>query len=186
MNRLRPMQKGLLLALLHVLLVSSLGAVLLIDRERMPRVWVKTAAYDPYLPVRGRYASLRLEVEVPRGIQLTDAERKIWENEPAQTWRWFPTVYRSVDLKVEDGKFVGVVTPEGRHPLWIRKHADGTDQYMLAEAIPYFIPEHVQDPTIRTQGEELWVEVTVPPKGLPRPIQVGVKKDGRLTPLNLR
>ena len=60
------------------------------------------------------------------------------------------------------------------------------DQYMLAEAIPYFIPEHVQDPTIRTQGEELWVEVTVPPKGLPRPKQVGVKKDGRLTPLNLR
>lgn len=52
--------------------------------------------------------------------------------------------------------------------------------------VAFFIPENVPDPSRRASGEELWVEVSVPPKGLPRPIRLGVKKDGVLTPLNLR
>jgi hypothetical protein len=28
------------------------------------------------------------------------------------------------------------------------------------------------------RGQEIWVEVTVPAKGPPRPIPVGIKKDG--------
>jgi len=35
-------------------------------------------------------------------------------------------------------------------------------------------------------SEELWVEVTVPRRGPPRPLRLGVKKDGTLTPLDLR
>jgi hypothetical protein len=56
----------------------------------------------------------------------------------------------------------------------------------LSEPLAYFIPERIEDPSRRPVGEELWVEVTVPPKGAPRPIQLGVEKDGRVTPLNLR
>ena len=51
------------------------------------------------------------------------------------------------------------------------------------EQIAYFIPEHVPDPSVRAPGEELWVEVTLPRKGAPRPIRLGVKKNGILTPL---
>jgi uncharacterized membrane-anchored protein len=51
------------------------------------------------------------------------------------------------------------------------------------EAIAFFIPEHVPDPSIRAAGEELWAEVTLPRKGAPRPIRLAVKKDGVLTPL---
>jgi uncharacterized membrane-anchored protein len=54
------------------------------------------------------------------------------------------------------------------------------------QPLAYFIPEHVEDPSRRAADEKLWVEVTVPPKGAPRPIQLGVKKDGALTPLQLR
>jgi len=32
-------------------------------------------------------------------------------------------------------------------------------------------------------GEEMWVEVTVPAKGPPRPLRVGIKKDGVITPM---
>ena len=46
------------------------------------------------------------------------------------------------------------------------------------------IPEHVPDPSRRPAGEELWVEVTIPRAGAPRPIRLGVKKDRVLTPLN--
>ncbi len=55
------------------------------------------------------------------------------------------------------------------------------------ETIAYFIPEDVADPSIRPAGETLWVEVTVPPTGPPRPIRLGVKRgDGPVEPLSLR
>jgi hypothetical protein len=52
--------------------------------------------------------------------------------------------------------------------------------------VAFFIPEHIPDPSRRTQGEELWVEVTIPKTGPPRPIRLGVKKgDGPIVPLEL-
>ena len=51
------------------------------------------------------------------------------------------------------------------------------------ENLAYFIPEHVPDPSVRPPGEELWVEVTLPRSGPPRPIRLAVKKDGSLTPM---
>jgi hypothetical protein len=56
---------------------------------------------------------------------------------------------------------------------------------VLDQPLAYFIPEHVPDPSIRDPGEELWVEVTLPRRGAPRPIRLGVKRDGVLTPLDL-
>ena len=56
---------------------------------------------------------------------------------------------------------------------------------VLVEPVAYFIPEHVPDPSRRLPGEELWVEVTLPKQGGPRPIRLAVKKDGVLTPLDL-
>jgi uncharacterized membrane-anchored protein len=51
------------------------------------------------------------------------------------------------------------------------------------EPLVYFIPEHAPDPSRRAADEELWVEVTLPKKGPLRPIRLGVKKGGVLTPL---
>ncbi len=56
----------------------------------------------------------------------------------------------------------------------------------LKQPVAYFIPNDVADPSIRPPGEELWVEVSVPRKGAPRPIRLAAKKDGQLTPLDLR
>jgi hypothetical protein len=54
------------------------------------------------------------------------------------------------------------------------------------EPVAFFIPERVPDPSQRAAGEELWVEVTIPKKGPPRPIRLGVKKGDTLTVLDLR
>jgi hypothetical protein len=51
------------------------------------------------------------------------------------------------------------------------------------QQIAFFIPEHAADPSFRPAGEELWAEVTLPRSGPPRPIRLGVKKNGVLTPL---
>jgi hypothetical protein len=110
-----PLTKGLIVATVHVAMVASLGAKLLIDRARLPRMWVHVLPVDPDSPLRGRYVRLRME---------------------------------------------------GR-----------------PEQLAFFIPEHVPDPSIRPDGEELWAEVTIPRKGAPRPIRLAVKKNGVMTPL---
>ena len=56
-------RKGLILAAFQCLLVLSLTGKLLYDRSTCPRVWVKTARWDPNLPIRGRYLALRLVPE---------------------------------------------------------------------------------------------------------------------------
>lgn len=80
-------------------------------------------------------------------------------------------------LAAVDGRLVATPDPNGKvHVV----------QGSLAEPVAFFIPEHVADPSRRAPGEELWVEVTVPPRGDPRPIRLGVKKDGAITPLELQ
>jgi hypothetical protein len=158
------MTKGAILGAVQLAMVLSLGGKFLIDRSTMPRIWVKVVPFDPNLPIRGRYVSLR----------VTAAARGFSSG----------FVYGTSQLSVEDGKLVArptednggaMVTVTGDPPV-----------ATLSEPIAYFIPEHVDDPSRRPPGEELWVEVTVPPKGPPRPIRLGVKKDGVLTPLDLR
>jgi hypothetical protein len=170
--------KGLLIAALHVGLVLSLGAKLLYDRATRPRVWALAAPYDPDLPLRGRYVSLQLVVE-PRGFKET-------KRGPG----WQPP--ESVTLNVEGDRLVAEAnppereyTPTGLHVRFVQRR--GRNLALLDTPVAYFIPEHAPDPSRRPPGEELWVEVTIPKKGPPRPIRLGVKNtDGPIMPLDLR
>ena len=130
---MKPFHKGLLLAAIHLAMVLSLGAKLLIDRATLPRVWVRIAPYNP-LPPRGRYVNFRLQIDSVRPPDLA-----LLEGRPAAA----------------------------------------------TLGVAFFVPEHVPDPSFRPPGEELGMEVTIPKKGLLRPIRLGVKKDGVLTPLDL-
>jgi hypothetical protein len=60
-------------------LVSSIAAKYLYQRATCPRVWVRTAAYDPEMVMRGRYLSLRLTVD---GCQSTLPSRLCTPNFP--------------------------------------------------------------------------------------------------------
>jgi hypothetical protein len=66
---------------------------------------------------------------------------------------------------------------------YVRLRLEG---YPANEPVAFFLPENVPDPSRRAFGEELWVEVSVPPHGPPRPVRLAVKRDGVLTPLDLR
>jgi hypothetical protein len=157
------MRQGFIVALIHVALVASLGAKLQIDRVTRPRVWARTVPVDPDSPLRGRYVRLRVQV---------DAEESVFGDQS----------FQNVRLVVQ-GQSLGVAAePAGTGGLVLRTR-DGTT--VLEPPLAFFIPEHVPDPSIRQSGEELWVEVTVPKAGAPRPIRLGVKKDGVITPLDL-
>ena len=165
----RPVRNGLIVAILHVAIVASLGAKLVADRMTRPRVWARVAPIDPDLPIRGRYVRLQLEVQPADGLTLTR-----------------DSSYVPIDLAVRNDALVAIpATDTGG--LSVRSALRQGEQVVaLTEPVAYFIPEHVPDPSRRPPGEELWVEVTVPRRGTPRPIRLGVKKDGTLTPLDLR
>ena len=156
------MRKGLIVAVIHILMVASLGAKLLVDRATRPRVWARTAPFDPNLPIRGRYVRLRIEgiaSDLPAGSTLTP-----------------------VTLGVRDQSLIVMASAERTGLSASTVTGDGVA--VLDQPLAYFITEHVPDPSVRAPGEELWVEVTLPRRGPPRPIRLGVKKDGVLTPVD--
>jgi hypothetical protein len=157
-------RKGLIVALLHVAIVASLGAKMLVDRATRPRVWARVAPYDPDLPIRGRYVRMAIEADADASVQST------YDG-------YFTPVVRNDRL---------MFLPAGRDALYGQtQQRDGRFVVRLREPLAYFIPEHVPDPSFRPAGEELWVEVTLPRRGPPRPIRLGVLKSGSLTPLDL-
>jgi len=159
-------RKGLIVAALHVVIVASVGVKLLVDRATQPRVWARTAPYDPDLPIRGRYVRLRLEALPGAGFDA-------------------PLAYdRNVTLSAHNGQLVATPSDSGANLARISSRDDERIA-LLAIPVAYFIPEHIPDPSVREAGEELWVEVTVPREGPPRPIRLGVRRNGALTPLQI-
>lgn len=157
-------------------IVLSLGAKLLIDRQRYPRVWAETIAYDPDSPIRGRYLSVRLQIEDERVYSEPSAE-------PPQQNRWMDM--RNAKLGVENGHLVAFPSDDWTGIQVAQRTRGDQTVVALEQPVDFYIPEHIPDPSQRSLVERLWVEVTVPPKGPPRPIRLGVKKNGVLTPLNI-
>jgi len=173
-----PLVKGLVIAAVQVGIVASLGAKLLSDRSTLPRVWAAAAPFDPDLPIRGRYVSLQLAVELEGIEEVTSGQGRQQPLPP-------------VTLRVEGDRLIAAANPKGSvgsSDLKVRFVQRGNDKLaVLDRPVAFFIPEHVPDPSRRPPGEQLWVEVTVPRKGPPRPIQLGVKKDGgTIAPLDLQ
>jgi hypothetical protein len=161
------LRRGLIVAVLHVVIVATIGGKLLVDRATRPRVWARTGPIDPDLPIRGRYVRLQIEV---------DGQETLASASPAE---WTP-----VTLEVEGDRLVAIPSSDSR--LFARMvPRDGRNVLVLTQPLAYFIPEHVKDPSRREPDEELWVEVTVPARGAPRPIRLGVRKNGVVTPLEL-
>ena len=167
-------RKGILLGAVQLALVLSLGGKLLYDRETRPRVWVLAQVYDPELPIRGRYLaeSLRMPVE---GFTYTEPQKNTPYWQLNREWAY---------LEIENNQLIAKRVGNGPGQwVGLRKNNDGTISALSEEPVLVFVPEHFEAPTLKS-GQELWVEVTVPAKGPPRPIRIGIKKDGAITPLS--
>jgi hypothetical protein len=158
---------GVLLALVQVLLVSGIGLKYSADRARLPSGWAQTVPYDPSLPIRGRY--VRLLLQAPLAQRTAGA--------------WGP--FSRVRLVTTDGRVQALPDSSAGLEAAIET-ASGAVVARLSEPIAFFIPEHVPDPSVRARGEELWAEVTLPAAGPPRPTRLGVRRGGKIEPLELR
>jgi len=159
---MKHVYRGIAVGVVQCLVMLSLAGKYAWDREHLPRAWARALPYDPNLPIRGRYVSLSLEVDTPGNI-------------PDSTWGI---------LSARDGRLFAepAAFDSGVHLVGSTRGGS----WRISEPVDFFISEHVSDPSRRPRGEELWVEVSVPPRGAPRPIHLAVKKDGVLTPLELR
>jgi hypothetical protein len=194
---MKPMTRAIAVALIQILIVCSLGAKLLYDRRTRPRAWFKTERYDPDLPIRGRYLGLQVEVSDPRSPEELESkfanELAIQENQNRQ--------YRTGQI-FNFGDECGSIALHGDTPtaifdgsqLWdcpnlrfSRRRTPNETVLRVNEPILFFISDTAKDPSRLPTRDELWVLATIPGKGPPRPIALGIKKSGgtSITPLSL-
>jgi hypothetical protein len=191
------MTKAVVVALIQVLIVGSLGAKLLYDRRTRPQAWFKTERYDPNLPIRGRYVRLQIEVNDPRSPEQIEKkfgdEIQAMKNLRTQSGYlgWQPFGRECGSIVVRNGI---PIAEFDRGPSWdcdnlsFERRSRGNENVLwLPQASLFFIPDTAKDPTHLNPGEELWVLATIPRKGPPRPIALGVKKPGEkdIQPLEL-
>jgi hypothetical protein len=178
---LRPIRSGLVLVLVQVVVVLSVAGKYLYERQTRPRVWTRATQFDPALPLRGRYLALQLMVDacsLPR-----DAEHTIQVYSGGRPfWQWHVT------LTSANGKLVPRLEKQwspragGTLTLFADKPCD---QATLSNEEMLFIPDRVQLPFPLRAGQELWVEVTLPQSGPPRPIQIALSGADGFQPLRM-
>jgi uncharacterized membrane-anchored protein len=187
MNR----NKAILLAVVQIALVLSIAGKYLYERKTCPRVWVRTAQFDPNMPLRGRYIALQLSVNAC-GLPQNPKDKKDPKYPPLIVERTVVgTMNRQWTVRpvARDGKLVPVLATDRDRPeeteylrTWV---GHGCERAMLGSPVDYFIPDTARSPFPLQPGQELWVEVTVPAMGPPRPIQLATSKDGVFTLLKL-
>jgi hypothetical protein len=181
------------LLLIQLALVSSIAAKYIYQRWSCPRVWTRTVAYDPELAMRGRYLSLRLTVDGCHSTLPSAKQAQFPRNVDGTTnpngfsvTAAQPVQFRA-NLKVEGGKLVAIRIPEAdlrsTGVMVTAGPGSSCDALRIVEPVDFYIAEHAASPLPVKPGQELWIEVTIPPKGPPRPIQLALKQDGGWKPL---
>lgn len=167
-----PIARGALIALVQVALVAAVGGKLLYDRAVLPRAWIETVGVDPDLPIRGRYVSLNLVLPVVEESPLEASASLAYGR-----------------IEVRDGRAVAVLAGgapvrNAAHPIGFVRNVDQADaRWRTLVPVAFFLPEHARDPTLGRQRGELWVEATLPSRGAPRPVQLGLRRADRIEPL---
>ncbi len=184
---------SIVVLLIQLGIVSTVAAKYLYQRWTCPRVWTKTVAYDPELLMRGRYLSLQLMVDGCKSTLPSGKDAEFPRNVDGSIRSQMYTVRGPVDtidfpakLVVTDNKLMAIQQRDAKpHAAQMVRAWPNTtcDQMQLVDAVNFYISEHDVSPLPVKQRDELWIEVTVPPKGPPRPIQLALKQDGAWKPL---
>ena len=189
---MRLSKTSIALLVIQLMIVSTIAAKYLYQRSTCPRVWTRTVAYDPELVMRGRYLTMQLVVDgcestlpsakqatfprningVPNGMKFAIAAQQVLRFQ--------------AKLAVKDNKLIAIRLPENEDipsGQTVNASPGSSCQNMrLEEPVNFYISERAQSPLPVKTGDELWIEVTVPPKGPPRPTQLALKQNGEWKP----
>ena len=175
MNR----NRAILLLVIQITLVLSVAGKYLYERKTCPRVWVRTAQHDPNMPLRGRYLGLQLAMDACNLPH--DKNHQLSMGPQSETWRW------NVKIINQDGHLMPVEAGYSQGHLetyeLTQRGNRACDRATLLTPVDYFVRDTAHSPSPLDTGQELWVEVTIPPMGPPRPIQLAISKGGAFKPL---
>ena len=188
---MKPARISIYLLAVQLVIVSSVAAQYLYQRWKCPRVWARAVEVDPPSPMRGRYVRLQLIVD---GCQSTLPSAKAAEfprdiNGAAVQGRFglrAGSLFRA-NLEVQNNRLVAINAAldetgrEGQQVIAVPGTA--CDQMILYQPVPFYVAERTIEPSHLNAGQELWMEVTVPPAGPPRPLQLALKDNGAWKPL---
>ena len=182
---MRQARAGLILMAIQLLLVLSVAGKYLYERKVCPRIWTRATQFDPNSPLRGRYLALQLVMNgcaLPRDAShYTEGYKDYYGKATPGYWMW------DVSLDVKDGHLTPQLADHLRGPKDIQRvtlqEGKPCDRSLLSSQEEYFIPDTAKGPFSLKTGQELWVEVTIPPSGPPRPIQIALSSEGRFAPL---
>jgi hypothetical protein len=194
--RLSIAPASLVLLVVQLALVSSLAATYAWQRYKYPLVWTRAYGYDPELPLRGRYLSLQVGVDGCLST-LPSSRQAMFPRDYTGAIKPGPYAVKpservefQAQLKVEKDKLeaVYIVDEDSRHSGQRVTAVPGEpcDRMLLAEPVDFFIADNARSVLSLAPGQELWIEVTVPPQGPPRPLQLAVKDNSSWRPLDLR
>ena len=157
------MKRSLLVAAVHALLVLAVWGNYEWEKQTLPRAWTKTGPFDPYDLLRGRYVRLAV---------LARGDAAILAGKDYQSQGQLFVENGQLHMRKADCcQIAGLAIAQ---PGYVR----------LLEPASFFISQAVEDPSNLKAGDELWVELSLPAKGPPRPLHLARKtKDGAWIPL---
>ena len=183
---MKPARVSVVLLIVQLAIVASVGAQYLYQRWTCQRVWARAVAPESRSAVSGRYLNLQLVVDGCRSAlpSAKAAEFPRDVNGAVVQGRFglrMGTIFQA-NLKVESNRLAAVnvaVDETGREGQQVMA-LPGTpcDQMRLFQPVPFYIAEKAIDPLRLSAGQELWMEVTVPTAGPPRPLQLALKDNG--------
>ena len=184
---------SLVLLAIQLVLVSSVAARYLYQRLTCPRVCTRAELSLGSQPMRGRYLSLPLTANGCRST-LPSAKQAIFPRNVDGTTRPdgftvtpVQLVHFPASLKVEDNKLLAIRLQNPRGPsdgvTVVADPGSPCDQMRLAVPADFYLAKSATIPMPLQPNQELWVEVTVPPQGPPRPLQLAIKEGAAWKPL---
>jgi len=175
---------GLILLTVQLLIVLSVAGKYLYERRFYPRVWTPAMQVDPNLPLRGRYLALQLMIDacsLPKDAQYYRPGGRPEIASLTSGWSW------PIDPVPVNGRLGARLADPGSEngktqEIFLQEHAPCT-QAPFSRGELYFIPDTANPPFPLRPGQQLWVEVTLPPSGPPRPIQLAIADSSGFHPL---
>lgn len=156
--------KGIALGAAHLGLALLLAGRYQVDRSRLPRVWAEVEPASRNQPIRGRYLRLLLKVDLA----------------PEGAWKY--TLTTGARLFVRNGRLMA--EPDSTPYRQLVRVPPDAKRGTLVVPLAYFLPERSAGRLPQPPEEELLVEVSVPERGLPRPIRLGVRRGAAIEPLS--
>ena len=163
------------------------------QRHTYPRVWTRAYGYDPQLPLRGRYLNLQVAVDGCPST-LPSARQAIFPRDVhgvikpgPYAIQPLPAVEFSANLQVENGTLQALYISDEEQRAsgqFVSAQSGGSCHAMrLSRPVDFFIADKAPALLPLKPDQELWIELTIPPKGPPRPIQLALKSDSLWQPL---